>query len=122
MSEASWSMVFAEESINDLLPITDYLTQFYCDFGEPPPEANRHAQVRIEVIIAAVERLVTAPLCGEFHDDLLPVLRHLALDRALYWFRSPSEAREILVSAVFFGATGSSASDFGASPANSCEV
>lgn len=103
MSEAPWSVVFAEEAINDLLLITDYLTQSYCGFGEAPAEANRHAQVRIEAIIAAAERLATAPFRGECHDDLLPGLRHLALDRAVYWFRPRSEQREIQILAVFFG-------------------
>ena len=103
MSEAPWSVVFAEEAINDLLLITNDLTQSYCGFGEPPAEANRHAQVRIEAIIAAAERLATAPFRGECHDDLLPGLRHLALDRAVYWFRPRSEQREIQILAVFFG-------------------
>ena len=103
MSEAPWSVVFAAEAINDLLLITEYLTQAYCCFGEAPAEANRHAQVRIEAIIAAAERLATAPLREESHDDLLPGLRHLALDRAVYWFRPRAEQREIQMLAVFFG-------------------
>ena len=103
MSEAPWSVVFAAEAINDLLLITEYLTQAYCGFGEQSAEANRHAQVRIEAIIAAAERLATAPFRGDCHDDLLPGLRHLALDRAVYWFRPRAEQREIQVLAVFFG-------------------
>jgi plasmid stabilization system protein ParE len=103
MSEAPWKVVFAEEAINDLALITDHLTQAYCGFGEPLAEANRHAQLRIEAIIAAAERLATAPLRGESRDDLLPGLRHLALDRAVYWFRPRAEQRDIQVLAVFFG-------------------
>lgn len=38
-------------------------------------------------IITAAERLVTSPLRGESSDDLLPGLCHLALDRAVSWFR-----------------------------------
>jgi toxin ParE1/3/4 len=38
MSEALWSVVFAAEASNDLLLITEYLTQSYCGFGEPPAE------------------------------------------------------------------------------------
>ncbi len=30
-----------------------HLTQAYCGFGEPLAEVNRHAQMRIEAIIAA---------------------------------------------------------------------
>lgn len=84
MSEAPLSVVFAEEKINDLLLTTDYLTQSYCKFGEPPVKANRHAQVRIVAIIAAAERLATAPFRAECYYDLLPGLRHLALDLAVY--------------------------------------
>ena len=103
MSEAPWTVVFAEDAINDLVLITEYLTQAYCSFGEPLAEANRHAQLRIESIIAKAERLAIAPLRGESRDDLLPGLRHLALDRAVYWFRSRAEQRDIQVLAVFFG-------------------
>ena len=108
MSEAQWTVVFAAEAINDLLLITENLTQSYCGFGEPLAEANRHAQVRIEAIITAAEglaaeQLATAPFRGESQDDLLPGLRHLALDRAVYWFRPCAEQRDIQLLAVFFG-------------------
>ncbi len=103
MSEAQWTVVFAEEAINDLVLITEHLTQAYCGFGEPLAEANRHAQLRIEAIIVEAERLATAPLCGESRDDLMPGLRHLALDRAVYWFRPRAEQQKIQVLAVFFG-------------------
>ncbi|MCP9808459.1 type II toxin-antitoxin system RelE/ParE family toxin [Cyanobium sp. HWJ4-Hawea] len=102
-SQLPWKVVFAAEAVNDLLLITEYLNHSYCGFGEPPAEANRHAQVRIEAIITAAERLATAPFRGETHDDLLPGLRHLALDRAVYWSQPHAEQREIQVLAVFFG-------------------
>ena len=95
--------IISEESINDLVLITEHLTQTYCGFGESLAEANRHAQLRIEAIIAEAERLATAPLRGESRDDLLLGLRHLALDRTVYWFRPRAEQREIQVLAVFFG-------------------
>jgi len=94
MSEAPWTVVFAAEAINDLVLITDYLTQAYYGFVEPLVEAHSHAQVSIEAIITAAERLATAPLRGESHG---------ALDRAAYWFCSRAEQREIQVLAVFFG-------------------
>ena len=103
MSEAPWTVVFAAEAFNDLALIFEFLAQAYCGFGEPQAEAHSHAKLRIEAIITAAERLAPAPLRGESHDDLLPGLRHLALDRAVYWFRPRSEQREIQVLAVFFG-------------------
>jgi plasmid stabilization system protein ParE len=103
MSEVPWTVVFAADATNDLLLIADHLAQAYCGFGEPPAQAERHAQARIEAIITAAERLATAPFRGESRDDLLPGLRHLALDRAVYWFRPRPEQRDIQVLAVFFG-------------------
>jgi toxin ParE1/3/4 len=98
-----WTAVFAAEAINDLVLITEYLTQAYSGFGKPLVETQYHAQERIEAIITAAERLATAPLRGESHDDLLPCLRYLALDRAETWFRVLAKQREVQVLAVFFG-------------------
>ena len=42
-------------------------------------------------LLAAADSLATAPFRGESRDDLLPGLRHLALDRAVYWFRPRTE-------------------------------
>jgi plasmid stabilization system protein ParE len=103
MSEAPWTVVFAAEAFNDLALISEFLAQAYCGFGEPQAEAHSHATLRIEAIITAAERLAIAPLRGESHDDLLPGLRPLALDRAVYWFRPRSEQQEIQVLAVLFG-------------------
>ena len=103
MSDARWTVAFAAEAINDLLLITEHLTQAYCGLGEPMAEANRHAQLRIESIIAKAERLAVAPLRGESRDDLLSGLRYLALDHAAYWFRPRAEQRDFQVLAVFFG-------------------
>ena len=74
MSEVPWTVVFAEEAII--------------------AEAD---------LLANANSLATAPLRGESRDDLLPGLRHLALDRAVYWFRPRAEQREIQVLAVFLG-------------------
>ena len=53
MSEVQRTVAFAEEGFNDLVLINEYLTQAYCGFGESLAEANRHAQLLIEAIIAA---------------------------------------------------------------------
>ena len=60
MSEAPWTVVFAADAINDLLLIKEHLTEAYCSFREPIAEANRHAQLRIEAIIAAAYLLAVA--------------------------------------------------------------
>ena len=49
--------------------------------------------------------MATAPLRGESRVDLLPGLRHLALDRAVYWFRPRAEQRDIQAIAVMLYAS-----------------
>jgi len=96
-------VVFAADAIADLGLIEDHLVRAYRAFGETPAEAARHAEARIDGIISTAERLGTAPFRGEAHDDLLPGLRHLAIDSAIYWFVPDADAREVGVPALFFG-------------------
>ena len=49
------------------------------------------------------DSLATALLRVESRDDLLPGLRYLALDRAVYWFRLRAEQRDIQAPAVADG-------------------
>jgi toxin ParE1/3/4 len=103
MTAPAWTVVFAAGAVADLALIEAHLVAAYQGFGEDPAEARRHAEARIEAILTAAERLVTAPFRGAARDDLLPGLRHLALDSAVYWFVPDAEAREIRVLAIFFG-------------------
>jgi plasmid stabilization system protein ParE len=100
---AAWRVVFAADAENDLALIEAFLTKAYQDFGEPSAQASQHAATRVDAIIANAERLAVAPIRGTGHDDLLPGLRHLALDQAIYWFLVCEEEAEIRVLAVFFG-------------------
>lgn len=104
MTVADWTVVFAEAAANDLALIEEHLVRAYREFGESASDARQHAAVRIDAIITTAERLSTAPFRGEAQDDLLPGLRHLALDSAIYWFVPISDIRKIQVLAIFFGA------------------
>ncbi|MDP2084710.1 MAG: type II toxin-antitoxin system RelE/ParE family toxin [Gemmobacter sp.] len=104
MRHAEWTVVFAAEAAEDLALIEDHLIRAYRAFGESMSEARLRAEVRIEAIITTAERLCIAPYRGESQNDLLPGLRHLALDNAVYWFVPDPETRQIRVLAVFFGA------------------
>jgi toxin ParE1/3/4 len=101
---ADWTVAFAADAAHDLTLIEEHLVRAYRDFGESPSEALQHAADRIDAIITSAERLSTAPFCGGSHDDLLPGLRHLALDSAVYWFIPDPDVRQIRVLTVFFGA------------------
>lgn len=103
MTAADWTVVFAADAVHDLALIQDHLTRAYGAFGESQTEAAHHAAARIEAIIATAERLAGAPFRGEAHEDLLPGLRHLALDGTVYWFLVDAAGQEVRVLAVFFG-------------------
>jgi plasmid stabilization system protein ParE len=103
MSDTDWRVVFASEAADDLALIEDHLFRSYRAFGESMSEARQRAEVRIEAIITTAERLCTAPYRGEAQNDLLPGLRNLALDNAVYWFVPDPETRQIRMLAVFFG-------------------
>lgn len=103
MTAETWTVVFAAGAVEDLALIEDHLVASYRSFGESPAEAAAHAGARIETLIATAERLGTAPYRGAAHDDLLPGLRHLALDTAVYWFVTDAAGRQVRVMALFFG-------------------
>lgn len=103
MSQDSWTVLFAAGAADDQALIEAHLARSYRDIGERPAEAARRAEARIDSIIATAERLATAPFRGERHDDLLPGLRHLSIDSAIYWFVPDADIRQLRVLAVFFG-------------------
>jgi plasmid stabilization system protein ParE len=95
------SVEFAEDALRDLDLIFDHLAESYRGFGEAPDEASEHAARRVRAIIEAADRLALAPHRGPVHDDLAPGIRHVTLDRAVYYFRIEDAVLRIL--AVFFG-------------------
>lgn len=98
-----WKVKFAAAVADDLTLIEDYLAESYLAFGEPVIEARHHAAARIEAILTSADRLARAPERGAAHDDLFPGVRHLTMDRAIYWYRVESVTRTVLVLGIFFG-------------------
>ena len=99
-----FTIEFSANSERDFELIFDHLFGSYRAFGESTPEALEHAAQRIIGIRAAAERLTTFPIRGTRRDDILPGIRHLAIDRAIYWFDIDEPARKIRILAIFFGA------------------
>ena len=94
---------FSAEAERDFELIFDHLFESYRRLGERVEDALDHAGERVRNIREAANRILTAPHRGESHDDLLPGLRHLTLDRAIYWFAVDEARRTVRVLAVFFG-------------------
>ena len=103
MNPDLWTVIFSKAAGEDLDLIEAHLSVAYRSFGESPKEAEGHAAARIEAILTTAERLATAPFRGHARDDLLPSLRHLSLDGAIYWFVADEVALQVRVLAIFFG-------------------
>jgi toxin ParE1/3/4 len=91
------------EASCDLELIFDHLVETYLGFGENLHDALDHAEARVRSIRKETERLGAEPYRGSAHNDLLPGLRHLTLNRAIYWFEISEELHRVRVLAIFFG-------------------
>ena len=94
---------FSAEAERDFALIFDHLFQSYLSYGESVEAALDHCEDRIRDIRQETDRLGAAPYRGERHDDLLPGLRHLTIDRAIYWFEVNETEQRVRLLAIFFG-------------------
>jgi plasmid stabilization system protein ParE len=98
-----FAVEFSAESQRDFELIFDHLLENYIGFGENPDEALKRAAHRIMGIRRAADRLATFPIRGTARDDVLPGVRYLTIDRAIYWFDVDEAARKVRILAIFFG-------------------
>ncbi len=94
---------FATDAEHDLELIFDHLVESYVGFGDSVPEALSRALQRVEAILRNADRLGVAPHRRMLHEDMLPGLRHVTIERAIYWFDVLEAERTVRVLAVFFG-------------------
>ena len=99
----AFRLEFSADAERDFELIFDHLRRSYLDFGESLPSAFERAGKRVLQIRQAAERIAIAPYRGERHDDILPGLRHLAIERGIYWFDVDAANQVVRVLAVFFG-------------------
>lgn len=95
---------FSAKSERDFELIFDHLFESYLGFGENVEEALDHSMRRVLDIRKAADRLLTFPVRGILCDDILPGVRYMSIDRAIYWFDLDEVAGKIRILAVFFGA------------------
>ena len=91
------------EAERDFGLIFDHLLRSYLDFGESLESAVNHAETRVREIRFTAERILAAPHRGERHDDIRPGLRHLTIERAIYWFYVDEARGTVRVVAIFLG-------------------
>ena len=94
---------FSAEAERDFALIFDHLFESYRGFGESVEAALDHCEARIHEIRQEADRLGAAPFRGERHDDLLPGLRHLTINRAIYWLDVNEAEQRVRILAIFFG-------------------
>ena len=94
---------FSAEAERDFALIFDHLFESYLSFGESLETGLDHCEVRIREIRREADRLAAATFRGESHDDLLPGLRHLTIDRAIYWFEVNEAEQRVRMLAIFVG-------------------
>ena len=96
-----WRVDFAPGAERDFGIILEHLAQAYIALGDAPASAVGRAIDRVREIKAKAERLGNAPGVGATRDDIGEGLRHVAFDRAIYWFTVDAGARVVTVLAVF---------------------
>ncbi len=94
---------FSAEAERDFALIFDHMFESYRSFGMRMETALDHCEDRIRDIRAGADGLGAALFRGERHDDLLPGLRHLTIDRAIYWFDVDEAEQRFRILAIFFG-------------------
>ena len=98
-----FAVEFSAESERDFELIFEHLCESYIGFGESPEAALARAAQRIMDIRRAADRLAIFPIRGTARDDVLPGVRYLTIDRAIYWFDVDDAARKVRILAIFFG-------------------
>ncbi|MBI1187644.1 MAG: type II toxin-antitoxin system RelE/ParE family toxin [Alphaproteobacteria bacterium] len=88
---------------DDLRDILRFLIRSQIRVGEPFDRAKARAAKRVRAIIESTKTLAAAPHQGTLRPDLMPGLRNVTKDRAIFYFTVDDEARVVPVLAVFFG-------------------
>lgn len=92
---------FAPGAERDFGIIVQHLTDAYIGLGDAPASAVDRAIERARAIRKNAERLGRTPGVGASRDDVGEGLRHVAFDRAIYWFTADVSSGAVTVLAVF---------------------
>lgn len=92
----------AHDTDRDLAAIFDFLIESYAAFGEDPDSAVESAATRLRRIETAMLSLGDAPHQGTLRPELLPGLRSVTKNRAVFYFDVDDDRRVVRVLAVFF--------------------
>lgn len=87
----------------DLVDISVHVARAALSFGHAPDEAMAMARRRLEQIETAMTALARAPHQGTLMPHLMPGLRAVTKDRAIFYFTLDEAAETVQVLAIFHG-------------------
>jgi plasmid stabilization system protein ParE len=99
----AWQIELTEDAERDFELILDHLMEAYESFGESRAGAFEKAVGRLDSLRRAAEGIARAPHRGTRRDHIAPGLRHVTIDRAIFWFDLDEAAKTVRILAVFFG-------------------
>jgi plasmid stabilization system protein ParE len=94
---------FAADAERDFELNFDHLHKSYRDLGESAEVAFEQAAVRIQSIQSSGLAIAKAPYQGTRRPDILPGLRYVRRENAVFWFTLDDERKLVRILAVFFG-------------------
>ena len=95
-----------EDSIHvsaDLARIYDHLEASHEGFGHSLEEAVAMAEMRVSGIYSRRKTLLIAPHRGTLHEIHGQLIRHVTIDRAIYWFSLDDASQTVRIEGIFFG-------------------
>lgn len=93
----------ASDAGRDLDAIFDFLIESCRTFGDDAPTAIDRAAERLQQIHTSMQSLGDAPHQGTLMPQLIPGLRSVSKDRAIFYFSVDETKCVVRVLAVFFG-------------------
>lgn len=99
----SFAVRFSEEAERDLEAVFDHVEASLLSFGESPEDAFSTAIARVSAMKLNGQCLGLAPFQGTIRNDLLPGLRQVTKDKAIFYFTIDEANQCVNILAIFFG-------------------
>lgn len=97
----TWTIEISEEAYADLDLHHAHLLKSQIAFGYAPDEAMALARDGIVRMLDLAERLVGEPQIGTQHPALMDGIRHVTIERSIFWFHPDPDMQVIRIFAVF---------------------
>ena len=103
MADQTYRVERGAAAERDLDALFDFLIKSHLHFGDDLERAFGRAAARVERIKHDLRALGRTPHQGVLRSEMMPGLRSVTKDRAVFYFTVDENARVVRVLAVFFG-------------------